>query len=393
MGNYYKVFYIAISRIVYLIPLMCVIICARGAIAGVIQNKQILLEEIWRTDPEQEPYFRSLSHFIINNNQLYDLDRLSSTIYVYSIEGILTRTIRLEGEGPGEIYKPATMMLLSDRSIGLLSIMGPKLIFIDMDGYPSYEFGSSEIEFYKDTSDVANSYQAEFCDGRIVLAGEQAIKDRLFVSSYDLSGSFVMNYMEIDAGSTPGVLILDERDSYLLRDKPWCLGAGRRVYISEQRVGVDHYSIIVFEDEYKLFVIKHPFVSRKRTRAEIELLRTEPVGGKRGYAILTGMGGKVRVDDYAPDIKELFERDGILWVRTSISDLTENMRTYDLYDRRGNNHGSCDVVFSGINWKKDQVHFVNDYVIVVKGEYDANNPGVDPDPDPLQFIITREATP
>lgn len=125
----------------------------------------------------------------------------------------------------------------------------------------------------------------------------------------------------------------------------------------------------------------------------MELLRTEPVGGRRGYAIYKGMGGEVRVDEYAPDIKELLERKGVLWVRTSMSDNVEDMRTYDLYDRSGASLGSRDMILSGADWKKDQTHFINDYVIVVKGEYDANYPDMDPDPDPLQFILTREVMP
>lgn len=216
VGNYYR----ARLWIVVLILLMSAVFYSRDTRAGATQSRNIALEEQWRTDPEQEPYFRSLTHFIIVNNQLYVLDRLSSSIYVYTIEGTHVRTIILEGEGPGEIYKPATMMLLSDRSIGLLSFMGPKVIVIDLEGYPSYEFGSSVIELYTNTSDVANSYRAEFGDGRIVLAGEQAIKDRLFVSSYDLSGSLITNYLEINASSMPGSFILDECDSYLLKDKP-----------------------------------------------------------------------------------------------------------------------------------------------------------------------------
>ena len=381
------------ARTIKLLPLLLAVFTAIGAEAQVQASevvKDVELQEQWRTSPDEEPYFRSLSSFFIHQDELYVLDKLSTVIYVYTLDGELLRTMDVRGEGPGELQGPTNMMLLSETSIGIMAAVGPKLIIINTEGEPSYEFNSSEVEFYTTHSNMSNSYHSEFRDGKVYIAGEQGIQDIMFLASYDLTGFMENFYLQWPSNSTPGQLVLDEKDSFLLTYKPWCTGERGRLYASEERCGVDEYQIVVFEDSQELFSIIHPYTSRRRSSEEKEQLRCGPVGGTEGYKALLSMGGDVKVDDYDQDIIEMVELDEMLWVRTSRSEENEGKRTYDLFNRPGKYQGQAHVHMVGVNWNKDVAHFINDYVVLVKGEFDALNPGTDVDPDPLQFILAKK---
>jgi hypothetical protein len=350
---------------------------------------QVQLEESWRSDPDEAPYFRSLSSFILHHNELYVMDKSSAVIYVYSTTGELLRRMDVRGEGPGELVAPTNMMLLSEKSIGLMSAIGPRLVIITLEGEPSYEFANSEVECYTDSRDFSHAYSSGFREGKLYFSGEQSVEGRLYLARCDLTGFVEMTYMEWPLRSSPGEYIINESDSFVLSNKNWCTGDGGRVYVAEERCGNDHYNIVFYEGDDELFTIEQPYTSRRRSEVEKAALEEETAGGSKGQQILSSLGGYVAVDDYDPDVVELVEIDGILWVRTSRSEENEGCRTYELFDREGQFLGQRHIAMKGANWKKDVVHFLGDYAVLVKGEYDAKNPGLDPDPDQLQFILTR----
>lgn len=373
-----------------LLLLLSAAFAAVGAEAETTEHvREVKLNEVWRTNPEDEPYFRSLSSFILHQDELYVLDKLSTVIYVYSIDGELLRKMDIRGEGPGELQGPTNMMLLSETSIGIMAAVGPKMILITPEGDPSYEVGTTEIEYYTTHSDLSNSYHSEYRDGKVYIAGEQGIRNVMFLARYDLEGFLEDYYLEWPSNSLPGQLVLDEKDSFLLTYKPWCSGIQGRIYVSEERCGVDEYRIMVFDESKLLPSIVHPYESRRRTTEEKKKLQYGPVGGMEGYKTLVSMGGDVKVDDYDQDIIEMMEIDGELWVRTSRSEENEGVRTYDLFDREGQYAGQAQLHYEEANWNKDVAHFLDDHVLIVKGEYDALNPGADAEPDPLQFILTK----
>ena len=350
----------------------------------------IILNELWRTDPDDEPYFRSLSHFLLHRGELFVLDSRSITLSAYSLKGNLLRSMDLGGEGPGELFGPVGLLPITDFTIGLMSVMGPRLVLVSTDGSPSYELGHSEMKCYTNSRDFSLAYTAECRAGKLYYSGEQSIDRRLYLARCDLSGFQEYIYMEWPLESSPGDLVLDESDAFVLSNKNWCTGSRERVYVAEERNGHDHYSIVVFEGDDELFSIRKPFVSRSRSDEEIKLLRDGPVGGAKGYDAFVSLGGKVKVDEYDPDVRELVEIEGTLWVRTSRSEDDPRGRTYDLFGLDGTFMGRRQLIMDGINWRKDDVHFLDEgYVVIVKGEYDALHPGADQEQDPLQFILAR----
>ena len=69
-------------------------------------HREIRLDqELWRTDPDDEPFFRSIQKVLHDpeSSEYFVLDTRSRAIHVYDHSGTRLRSLLLEGDGPGQV--------------------------------------------------------------------------------------------------------------------------------------------------------------------------------------------------------------------------------------------------------------------------------------------------
>lgn len=347
-------------------------------------SHEVILEEVWRTDPEEPPFYRSLADFVVIGDELFVLDKRAFIISVYACsDGRYLRDLDIQGEGPGELTSVVSMEAFSEDTLGVFSPFGPSLVFVDRtNGGPSYEFGQSRVTFScEGERDFVHAYRCEYKDGNLYYSGKDLSAAELFLTRADvLSEHREMNFLSVPAhsrflGESP---VIDESDSYFMSSEGWCIGDSGRVYVSEKRCGHGQLEVAVYRDDHKAGVIHYPYESRKRSKAEKDAIKQNELGGERGLRRFAALGGTIQVDDYDPDILEMMEYEGCLWVRTSRCDERPDSRSYAVFSPEGSYLGHRTVIMDGVNLHRDRVVFLGERVVIVKGLEEES---------PLHFIV------
>ena len=100
------------------------------------------LQEQWRTGGEDDEIFFGVVTNAISDDEgnIYLLDMQLSEVQVYSPAGEQFKTLSREGEGPGEIQRPADLLFMPDGSLGIVQMFPGKVVKIDLDGNPAGSF-------------------------------------------------------------------------------------------------------------------------------------------------------------------------------------------------------------------------------------------------------------
>ena len=79
------------------------------------------LEELWRAGGDDELLLGRIEEVRLGpDGNLYLMDQQLSQVLVLSPDGEYMRTLSREGEGPGEVRRPAGMLFMPDGNLGLL---------------------------------------------------------------------------------------------------------------------------------------------------------------------------------------------------------------------------------------------------------------------------------
>lgn len=363
------------SLIKYIVSLVLLALpfAHQGLAAAAPDTQEYVLREVWRSDPDTPPFYRTLSDFVLVGDELFVLDKRSFVVSVFSIEdGHHIRDLDIHGEGPGELSSVVSMESISADTLGIFSPFGPSLVLVDADvGGPSYEYGNSRVTFsYEGERDFVHSYRCEYKGGKFYYSGKDLASEELFLARADLSSeSRVMIFYSMPARSRflGGPPVIDEGDSYIFNAKNWCVGDSGRVYFSEVRCGHGQLQIVVYEGDRKARIISHPYESRRRSEAEKKAIRNNELGGERYYRQYSAQGGIIQIDAYDPDVLDLFEYENRLWVQTSRSNEYSDGRCYDVFSPYGSFLGQHILKMDGVDWRHDQAFFLGDWIVVVKG--------------------------
>ncbi len=101
----------------------------------------VKLKEIWRAGGEDDDVFFGSIGAVQRgkDGKVYILDTQQSQVQVYSPEGKHLATLGREGEGPGEVTRPAGMLQLTDGRLCLLQSFPGRIVMLKPDGLPAGE--------------------------------------------------------------------------------------------------------------------------------------------------------------------------------------------------------------------------------------------------------------
>lgn len=102
---------------------------------------EVTLKELWRAGGEDDDIFFGNIGAVHRgqDGKVYILDTQQSQVQVYSPEGKHLSTLGREGEGPGEVTRPAGMLQLSDGRLCLLQSFPGRIVMLKPDGLPAGE--------------------------------------------------------------------------------------------------------------------------------------------------------------------------------------------------------------------------------------------------------------
>lgn len=102
-------------------------------------SRTVELEEMWRIGgwDDEEVLLGIVGRGVMDEQgNTYLLDRQLSQVLVINLEGDLVTTLGREGEGPGEMTRPADVFLMNDQQIGISQGFPGKIILINADNTP-----------------------------------------------------------------------------------------------------------------------------------------------------------------------------------------------------------------------------------------------------------------
>lgn len=102
-------------------------------------QRTVDLEEVWRIGGEDdEDILLGVTQRGVMDSQgnVFLLDSQLSQVLVISPDGELVTTLGREGEGPGEMNRPADLFLMDDTQVGISQGFPAKVVTLNLDGTP-----------------------------------------------------------------------------------------------------------------------------------------------------------------------------------------------------------------------------------------------------------------
>ena len=166
-------------------------------------SQTITVEELWRVGGEDDEVFFGVVAQVLADDQgnLYVMDSQLSEVHVFSAEGEHLRVLSREGDGPGEIRRPADMFFLPDGTLAMVQSFPGKIIKIDLAGNPAGTIELSGTDPSQGRFGVLNN---GICQGNtIVLVGfhmawdasQGIMNQNLFLSRCDETGKELHRYL------------------------------------------------------------------------------------------------------------------------------------------------------------------------------------------------------
>lgn len=342
------------------------------------QGRQTLqLEKLWSAGGEDEETLFGLITQVQTDPQgnMYLLDTQLSEVRVFSPAGEELRTIGREGEGPGEVRTPVDLVMLPDRTLGLVQAFPGKVVKIDLEGNPA---GTINVG----GSDPAQGNLVVLLDVRprgdeLVVAGmligvkpDGSGQSRTrILSSYSLDGQEKVRYCSHVTELNFQDLKFKESEEYFVFPRRWALDAQGRVYAATAR---DRYEIQVYNaDGTVARVIEREFARPKRSAIEQSRIQSVADAQKRQIPVEIA----IELEEYEPVIARIQIMDnGEIWVAHSGSHRDQPagvLITYDVFDPAGHFARQVAVACEGDGDNDGLFFFGADRALLVKGLSDA----------------------
>jgi hypothetical protein len=362
------------------------------------------LEELWRAGGEDdEVFFGSIPQVLADEQgDLYLLDGQLSEVKVYGPDGTFLRTLSHEGEGPGEVRRPADMFFLPDGTLALVQSFPGKVVKIDRDGNPAGGMMVGGADPSQGRFGVLVFGQCR--GGNIVLSGMHMSFDpsggmdqKFFVSQCDANGVEQHRYLEKSYAVNFADFVLDEAGIDFIWSGRFALGPDGRVYMAPER---DRFAIQVLSPDGQLErVIERDAVLHKRTAEEKHEteLNMRAIGGS--YPV---QPREVTVLDTDPVVSGMYvDKDNQLWVASSsvYRDLPSGiLASFDVFNPEGDYVRRLQLAGPG-DPQRDGVSIPSpDRIVVTRGSLDAwrnmqgvsqGEAGAEQEATPLEVIVYR----
>jgi hypothetical protein len=359
-----------------------------GALPRLGTREILLSRELWRTDPDDAPYFQSIRKVIRDPDtaDFYVLDERARTLHVYGPRGRHLRSLNVEGEGPGQVSAVTDVQFLSGGQLGLLSPVGPSLVRITREGDPVYN-PLAHVDFFADAGEIANCYRFEVCGDAYVMAGEQSFAGHSFLALYTDYGDRRRFLLDRPIHFRPYDRVFDDHDDFLLAYKPWIVASNQLVYFSPERTGDGVYSLEVVDRTGRTVRrIQRDFQRRRRTGQELAAVQAAHFHGPEALAGHAARGWTIVMPDSDPDVLGITEQGNGLWVETSRTRDRPGAWVFDVFDLDGRFVEQACVRCPGADNAKDELYVFAETVLLVKGQFDAVAGGFDAEQDPLQLF-------
>lgn len=298
------------------------------------------LQELWRIDVEEEDQLIGVISSVLAgpDDTVWMSDQQLGQILEYSADGEFMRTLSRQGEGPGEINSPRSLIRLPDGALGIVDRKQGQITTLDTEGLPL-----TSIRLHADDGEPMASTQlmsARCRGGTLALSGTQFIfgdgppsQARIF-SIFDDEGREVKRLMEAPSGFDFAARTYNEKADYFVNTRTWAVDDRGLVYHAPH---YDRYLIKVHDAAGNLVrVIERDIKAARRT--------TEAKQKIRDGATMTINGELVPLDcdvqDRYPAVEEIIATaGGEIWVRNGRDghDLPGGIiRSYDVFDGEGN---------------------------------------------------------
>jgi len=299
----------------------------------------LTLKEQWRVGGDDEDVLLGIVRKAMpgKDGRLYLLDFQLSEVHVFSPAGEYLRSLSHEGDGPGEIRRPADMLFMPDGSLGLVQGFPGQIVMITLDDVPAGTLqpgGVGEGGFANVNSAAYRGGNLVLCGGRMSgLGGDEPPREMRYLASYDTDGNERVRYVTVERERDFSRFEYIERDHYFVNDGRWALGPDGKVYAAEER---DRYAIRVYAPDGSIDrIIECDIPCAKRTAGEKEEVGAEVM------IVINGEQQEMEreIEDHQPAILRMHvTSDGHLWVLSGHGDRDQPegiMQTYDIFDAEG----------------------------------------------------------
>jgi hypothetical protein len=337
--------------------------------------EKVVLEELWRVGGEADDavFFGSISDITADAaGNVYILDQQLSQVNVLANDGSFLRTLSREGDGPGEIRRPAGLFFMPDGTLGVYQFFPGRVILLNLDGTPAGEFrpgGDATQGGFGGIRGMTSRNGEIYCSGGRMSPSDDGMKRVQYLARLAPDGSEEVRLLEKSSEVNFARREYIEKDDYFVDDTRWAVGPDGRVYAAPER---DAYAIQVFAPDGGLErVIERRFSPRRRTAEEKEEVASGVVAVVNGQRVELD----TQIEDYDPAISQIrVDAQGRLWVRhaRSMRDQPDGvMETLDVFDPEGHLTRQVALACEG-DARRDRLFFLGgNRVALVKGYLEA----------------------
>ncbi len=300
----------------------------------------VTLKEVWRAGGEDDDVFFGNIGTVQRgkDGKIYVLDTQQSQVQVYSPEGKHLATLGREGEGPGEVTRPAGMLQLTDGRLCLLQSFPGRIVMLKPDGTPGGEATYQSGGAQQGSFSVLNAGAGAPAGDMVLLGirmsfGGSAISDQtFFLSRCDGQGKEKTSYLTKDYQVNYADFRLDEAKMDFVWTR-FAVGPDGTIYTAPER---NAYLIRVQSPDGT--------VQREITRAHT-LRPRDAAGRQTATRILEAIGGYyptplkgTSIEDVEPAIAAVFLDDqGNLLIQANDPGATPPgvFTVLDVFDKEG----------------------------------------------------------
>jgi len=296
------------------------------------------LREAWRAGGEDDDvFFGVVNDAVVDpDSNVYLLDGQLSQVFVYSAEGEFLRTLAREGDGPGEVRRPALLALWPDGSLGILQRFPGQVVRVNADDTPA---GSFIPRAEGASGGMMMLSELRLRDGVIAVGGmrmrpqDGGMERTYFLAYCDEEGVLQDALFTKTRLEDPNAMRFVEREEFFPNRQLWTMGPGGRLYAVPER---DRFAVNVYDPDGTLLrVIERPYDPWPRTERDKAEIAEGVIAVVNGQRIQL----ETEIEDRAPAILRTWVSPaGELWVLGSRGDREQAegvFVTFDVFDEEG----------------------------------------------------------